>query len=273
MGLVDLQSDMNRVGILLHHTLESAEVCPAKSTGFLEKVRRVSAIGPAEEGVLQCGACWCVEEERAEAVGGAAVAAGVEEELHVFDAGGRERDAAQRVAGGEAAPQQRRALQPPLDAAHHARAHELHGFVDLVGEPVVDVSPEDHPSLQRLVPQIFLRLLNAFRGRRSRLYGVLHLTNGFEYLHTDAQGILLSVDLVFQEAQALSAIGHAAIEDLFALSALVADVEPVDQVHALARPQEGGAIACGLLLDRWICGFEELELELEAVGAGHVELR
>mmetsp|Transcript_116427 Transcript_116427/g.361777 ORF Transcript_116427/g.361777 Transcript_116427/m.361777 type:complete len:390 (-) Transcript_116427:1025-2194(-) len=268
--LLDVQREEDRVLLRVHRALEAAEVGPPEGARLLEVVRGVAALAPGRERALQRHAGRPVEEERAHAVRAVAVAGGVEDELHALDAGGVEGHAAHGLARGEAAPQQGRVLQAPLDAPHHARAHELHLLLHLVHDPVVDVPARHDQPFQRLHRQLGLVRV---RGQRGRLDGVLDVPDRLEDLDADAEGVVLPVDLVLEEAEALGAVRHAAVEDLLQRRHLLAQVELVDQAHALAGPEEDGAVPRGLVLHGRVRGPEELQLQLQAVGAGHVELR
>mmetsp|Transcript_9137 Transcript_9137/g.27013 ORF Transcript_9137/g.27013 Transcript_9137/m.27013 type:complete len:222 (+) Transcript_9137:552-1217(+) len=195
--LLNLQRQENDVLLRLDRAVKPAEVGSAKASRLLEVVRCIPPLAASPE----CAAQGCPrrrkQKQRTEAVRAAAIARRVKYELHVLDPSSAERCAAHGLSGREAAPQQGRLFDAPLDAPDHSRAHDLHLLFDLVEYPVVDVPAKDNRPLQRLHRQFSLV---GIRRRRRWLHWMLNLTDCLENLNAESECVVLSVDLVFQEA-------------------------------------------------------------------------
>mmetsp|Transcript_19520 Transcript_19520/g.58816 ORF Transcript_19520/g.58816 Transcript_19520/m.58816 type:complete len:370 (+) Transcript_19520:483-1592(+) len=267
--LLDVQGECDRVLLSVHCAIKAAKVGAAEGALLLEEMRGISALAPSVQGTLQRCPRGSEEVHRAHALRGTAVATGVEHELHALDAGSVEGRAAHGLAWREATPQQRGLFHAPLYPPDHPRAHDLDLPLHLVDQPVVDVTAKDHHALEWLYRG--LELVDVSR-RRRWFDWMLDLADRLQDLNTNAEGVVLAVDLVLHEAQPLCAVGHAAVEDLLKCRRLLPDKELVDHARPLARPQEHRAVARSLAVHRRIRGSVELELQLQAVRTSHVEL-
>mmetsp|Transcript_122422 Transcript_122422/g.346093 ORF Transcript_122422/g.346093 Transcript_122422/m.346093 type:complete len:447 (+) Transcript_122422:679-2019(+) len=273
LRLHNLESHQYSVIVLVHNGVESSIIRSAEGAGFLEGVARFPSLHAQAEPTLYCATRWSIKKERAEAIQSPAVARGVKNELQALEAGDAEVRTADAFSWREAHRQLRCLLDTPLNLFYRPCLQAFDVMFHLVEQLVVDVPMVKDDALWSPRLGRCARQADIFEKLWLLLDHMFHVAIALEDFNADAKRVVGHVDLVLDETQPLRAIGHPSVEDLLQRLVFAANKESEGDVHTLASPEKHSGVAHFFAGRRRVRGPKELQLQLEAMKARHVELR